>query len=227
MSTTIKGISEPSVKHDGSPFRVAIVHARWNKSVIDALVAGAISKLKESGVKESNIVVQSVPGSFELPLACAKYVLLSSMRDVPLSSNRVIAGSHVQADATATDLLGGLGGLSFGSPLAGPPSRVGTPAPTTTSMPSQAFDAVIAIGVLIKGETMHFEYICESVSHALMKLQLDTGTPVIFGVLTVLNDDQALSRSGLKQGGHNHGEDWGAAAVEMASHSRRWSEGKF
>lgn len=141
----------------------------------------------------------------------------------------MIAGSHIQAGATATDLLGGLGGLSFGSPLGGPPSRVATPAPSgaVVSMPSQPFDAVIAIGVLIKGSTMHFEYICESVSHALMKIQLDTGTPVIFGVLTVLNDDQALERSGLKEGGHNHGEDWGAAAVEMASHSRRWAEGKF
>lgn len=74
MSNTVKGISQPPVKFDGSPLRVAIVHARWNKTVIDALVAGAVQKLKESGVKESNIVVQSVPGSFELPLACTKYV---------------------------------------------------------------------------------------------------------------------------------------------------------
>lgn len=77
---------------------------------------------------------------------------------------------------------------------------------------------------------MHFEYICESVSHALMKIQLDTGTPVIFGVLTALTDDQALERSGLGRGdnkGHNHGEDWGLAAVEMGAHVRRWAEGKF
>ena len=72
--STIKG---PSVnQHDGSSLRIAIVHARWNKLVIEALVAGAVLKLKESGVKEANIVVQSVPGSFELPLACSKYVLL-------------------------------------------------------------------------------------------------------------------------------------------------------
>ena len=97
-------------------------------------------------------------------------------------------------------------------------------------MPHQPFDAVIAIGVLIKGSTMHFEYICESVSHALMRVQLDTGVPVIFGVLTALTDDQALERAGIGRGadkGHNHGEDWGSAAVEMASHSRRWAEGKF
>jgi 6,7-dimethyl-8-ribityllumazine synthase len=68
--STIKGPAP--AKYDGASLRIAIVHARWNSTVIDALVAGAISKLKESGVKESNIVVQSVPGSFELPLACAK-----------------------------------------------------------------------------------------------------------------------------------------------------------
>jgi 6,7-dimethyl-8-ribityllumazine synthase len=97
-------------------------------------------------------------------------------------------------------------------------------------MPNEPFDAVIAIGVLIKGETMHFEYISDSVSHALMKVQLDTGVPVIFGVLTALSEDQALQRAGLGQinnKGHNHGEDWGLAAVEMGSNVRRWSEGKF
>jgi len=97
-------------------------------------------------------------------------------------------------------------------------------------MPPGPFDAVIAIGVLIKGDTMHFEYISESVSHGLMRVQLDTGVPVIFGVLTALTDQQALERAGLGEGGkkgHNHGEDWGLAAVEMASQTRRWSEGKF
>lgn len=72
MDHTIKGLSESGVKHDGSALRVAIVHARWNKTVIDALLAGAKSKLKEHGVKESNIVVQAVPGAYELPMACSK-----------------------------------------------------------------------------------------------------------------------------------------------------------
>ncbi|TFK42371.1 dimethylribityllumazine synthase [Crucibulum laeve] len=209
MSSTIKGISQSEVSYDGSALRVAIVHARWNKTVIEALVAGAVAKLKERGVKESNIIIESVPGSFELPLACSK----------------MISGSHVQAGSNVTDLLGG---LNFGGAAS---SRASTPAPAgTVPMPSQPFDAIIAIGVLIKGETMHFEYICDSVSHALMKVQLDTGVPVIFGVLTALNDEQALSRAGLGTGankGHNHGEDWGLAAVEMGSHLRRWVEGKF
>jgi 6,7-dimethyl-8-ribityllumazine synthase len=134
----------------------------------------------------------------------------------------MIAGSHIQTGASTADLLGGLsfGGSSF---------RSGTPAPPAANVPHQPFDAVIAIGVLIKGSTMHFEYICDSVSHALMRVQLDTKIPVIFGVLTALTEEQALVRAGLGSGeikGHNHGEDWGLAAVEMGSHSRRWAEGK-
>ena len=143
----------------------------------------------------------------------------------------MIAGSHVQAGATATDLLGG---LTFGTstPTLRPQSRSSPPAPQVSiaNMPSQPFDAIIPIGVLIKGSTMHFEYICESVSHALMRVQLDTGVPVIYGVLNALNDDQALERAGIGRGadkGHNHGEDWAIAAVDMALSSRRWSEGKF
>ena len=74
---TIKGISFSESSLDGSNLRIAIVHARWNKLIIDALVKGAISKLKSVGVKENNIVVQSVPGSYELPIAASKYVKLS------------------------------------------------------------------------------------------------------------------------------------------------------
>lgn len=103
--------------------------------------------------------------------------------------------------------------------------------PKIATMPSQPFDAVIAIGVLIKGSTMHFEYICEAVTHGLMRVQLDSGVPVVFGVLTALTDDQALDRAGLGRGangkGHNHGEDWGLAAVEMGSHARGWAAGKL
>ena len=79
--------------------------------------------------------------------------------------------------------------------------------------------------MLIKGETMHFEYIADSVSHGLMRVQLDTGVPVIFGVLTVLNDDQAKARAGVDGMGHNHGEDWGLAAVEMGVKRKEWTNG--
>ena len=69
---TIKGL-EKAKTMDGSALRVAIVHARWNREVIDALVAGAVATLKSQGVRENNIVVQTVPGSFELPFAVQRY----------------------------------------------------------------------------------------------------------------------------------------------------------
>lgn len=74
---------------------------------------------------------------------------------------------------------------------------------------------------------MHFEYISDSVSQGLMRVQLDTGVPVIFGVLTVLTDEQAKARAGVAPGGHNHGEDWGLAAVEMGVKRREWAAGKM
>ncbi|KAI0283066.1 6,7-dimethyl-8-ribityllumazine synthase [Russula aff. rugulosa BPL654] len=215
MSEPVKNLPHFLESFDGSSLRIAIVHSRWNKSVIDALINGAKRKLKHYKVKEENIIVQSVPGSFELPLAC----------------QRVIAGSHVQAGATAIDLLGA---QNIGTPRSGTPVLgSGSSAAPIVNFPNAQkipFDAVIAIGVLIKGATMHFEYISQSVSQALMHVQLETGVPVIFGVLTALTEEQALERAGIGRPGnkgHNHGEDWGSAAVEMASRVRGWSEGRF
>ena len=72
---------------------------------------------------------------------------------------------------------------------------------------------------------MHFEYISESCCQGLMRVGLDTGVPVILGVLTCLTEEQALQRSGVGEGSHNHGEDWGLAAVEMATKGERWGKG--
>ncbi|RKO86360.1 6,7-dimethyl-8-ribityllumazine synthase, partial [Blyttiomyces helicus] len=86
------------------------------------------------------------------------------------------------------------------------------------------FDAAIPIGVLIKGSTMHFEYIADAASQGIMRVGLEAGIPVIFGLLTCLTEDQALERAGVGKGaskGHNHGEDWGMGAVEMAVLNKR------
>ena len=72
---------------------------------------------------------------------------------------------------------------------------------------------IIPIGILIKGDTLHFEVIAESVTKGLMDVGLSTGLPVIFGVLTVNTEEQAKDRS---TGANNHGLQWGKAAVEMA-----------
>lgn len=65
---TLKGPGAAQ-QHDGSALRIGIVHARWNTSIIEPLLKGTKEKLLGAGVKESNIVVQSVPGSWELPIA--------------------------------------------------------------------------------------------------------------------------------------------------------------
>ena len=78
---------------------------------------------------------------------------------------------------------------------------------------SGTVDAIVTAGVLIKGETLHFEYISESVSSGLMNVGLTTMTPVVYGVLNCLNEDQVKARS---SGDNNHGYDWGKTAVEMA-----------
>lgn len=62
------------VHHDGRGLRIGIIHARWNDKIIEPLLAGTKAKLLECGVQESNILVQSVPGSWELPLAVQRYV---------------------------------------------------------------------------------------------------------------------------------------------------------
>jgi 6,7-dimethyl-8-ribityllumazine synthase len=81
-------------------------------------------------------------------------------------------------------------------------------------------DAVVCIGCLIKGETYHFEYICEAVTQGIMRINLDTGVPCLFGVLTVKTKEQAEARAGIKPGSGNHGEEWAESAVLQAKHRR-------
>ncbi|EPS27548.1 hypothetical protein PDE_02491 [Penicillium oxalicum 114-2] len=202
--TSIKGPGAPET-FDGSDLRIAIVHARWNTQIIDSLVAGAKKSLFAAGVKEENITIQTVPGSYELPIGV----------------QRLYAASQVQASQTGE-------GISATDLLSASTSDLSKSANAPSTPQKKAFDAIIAIGVLIKGATMHFEYIADAVSHGLMRVQLDSGVPVIFGLLTVLTEEQGLERAGLGNGGmHNHGEDWGSAAVELGVKRRDWSEGKI
>ena len=80
---------------------------------------------------------------------------------------------------------------------------------------SGRFDAVVCLGCLIKGDTMHFEYLAEAVSQGLSRVALDSGVPVAFGVLTTLTDEQALERA--RPGQDNKGAEVARAAIEMAS----------
>ena len=81
------------------------------------------------------------------------------------------------------------------------------------------FDAVICLGCLIKGETMHFEYIAEAASRGIMNVSVTTGVPVAFGVLTALTEEQAVARSEPGEG--NKGREAALAAIEMATLFRK------
>jgi 6,7-dimethyl-8-ribityllumazine synthase len=103
------------------------------------------------------------------------------------------------------------------------------PLASQTLLETKEYDACISIGVLIKGSTLHFEYIADAVSQGLMQVGLKTRKPVIFGVLTCLNEDQAKARAGLPNATgqmHNHGHDWAQAALEMARLVQNANQGK-
>lgn len=74
-------------------------------------------------------------------------------------------------------------------------------------------DAVICLGCVIQGDTPHFDYICQAVSYGITEVNLKSKKPVIFGVLTTLNKNQALERAGGKLG--NKGEEAAVTAVRM------------
>lgn len=80
---------------------------------------------------------------------------------------------------------------------------------------SKKYDAVICIGAVIRGSTAHFDFVANEVSKGIAKVSLDTGVPVIFGVLTTDTIEQAIERAGTKAG--NKGYDAAVTAIEMAN----------
>jgi 6,7-dimethyl-8-ribityllumazine synthase len=82
-------------------------------------------------------------------------------------------------------------------------------------------DAIIALGAVIRGETTHYDYVCKLVSDGCQKISLDYDLPVIFGVLTTENEEQALERCGGKHG--HKGADAVDAALEMVATLRQLS----
>ena len=84
-------------------------------------------------------------------------------------------------------------------------------------------DAVVCLGVVIRGDTSHFDYVCEGVTQGLMQAALASQIPMAFGVLTTDNEAQALARSGEDL--HNKGREAALTAVEMALLKKRVSHG--
>ena len=80
---------------------------------------------------------------------------------------------------------------------------------------SKKYDAIIALGAVIKGATDHYDYVCAEVSKGIATVSMKTGIPVLFGVLTTDNIEQAIERAGTKAG--NKGYDVACSAIEMVN----------
>jgi len=155
MATVLKNLSEfnsndiPNAedKHFG------IVVSEWNSTITNALLQGAIDTLVNAGASDEQIIIKSVPGTFELAY-----------------------GAQHLFETTEVD-------------------------------------AVICIGCVIQGETRHFDFICDATANGIMRVSLDYSAPVIFGVLTTDNLQQAIDRSGGKHG--NKGVEAAVTALKM------------
>jgi len=135
--------------------RFAVVLSRFNRSIGERLLAGAIEALTAHGVEARTVDVVHVPGAFEIPLALKMLA---------------VAGKY---------------------------------------------DALIALGAVIRGETPHFEYVAGECSRGIAHVVLQFDIPVAFGVLTTDTEAQALARAGGSEG--NKGADAALAAVEMVN----------
>ena len=88
--------------------------------------------------------------------------------------------------------------------------------PVVAARLAQSHDAVIALGVVIRGGTPHFDYVCDSVTQALTRISLDESTPVANGVLTVNDQQQAIDRAGFADSVENKGAEAMIAALDTA-----------
>src|SRR5262245_46538480 len=151
-------IAEIEPNLTGAGLRIGIAVARFNRDIGDGLLSACTAALAEQGVRESDVLIVSVPGALELPLT------LQSLAQ------------------------------------------------------SRGFDALIALGAVVRGETYHFEIVSNESAAGITNVQLDTGIPIANGVLTCDTDAQAEARMAEK------GADCAAAAVEMANLLRSVAE---
>ncbi len=88
---------------------------------------------------------------------------------------------------------------------------------------SRKYDAVICLGSVIRGSTSHYDYVCNEVSKGIAAVSLESGVPVMFGILTTENIEQAIERAGTKAG--NKGYDCALGAIEMVNLLREMETG--
>ncbi len=155
MATAYHNLSDydPTSVPDASAMRFGIVVSEWNMNITGALLEGAVNTLKKHGAQEENILVQAVPGSFELTFGAAQMI----------KSGKV--------------------------------------------------DAVIALGCVVRGDTPHFDYVCAGTTQGIAHLNATTDTPVIYGLITTNDMQQAEDRAGGKLG--NKGDECAITAIKM------------
>lgn len=134
----------------GAGLKVAIAMSRFNEDIGDGLLSACVDALRALGVADTDMLLVTVPGALELPLALQRLALTGQ------------------------------------------------------------YDALVALGAVIRGETYHFEIVSNEMARGIGEVQLRTGVPIANGVLTTEDDDQALVRM------HEKGRDCAHAAVEMA-----------
>jgi len=126
--------------------------------------------------------------------------------------------------AAAVDALERAGAASENVDVVRVPGAFELPLAAKKLAATRRYDALIAIGCILRGETAHYDYVCSETSRGLQLAQMDTGLPIIFCVLTCDTLEQAIDRAGLKGG--NKGFEAGLAAIEMANLSRKLAGGK-
>jgi 6,7-dimethyl-8-ribityllumazine synthase len=124
-----------------------------------------------------------------------------------LLSSRLLGG--------ALDALGRHGVAEDDVDVAWVPGAFEIPLVAQKMAASKKYDAVIALGVIIRGATPHFEYVASEVSKGVAHASLHTGVPVMFGIITADSIEQAVERAGTKQG--NKGFDVAVSAIEMSN----------
>jgi 6,7-dimethyl-8-ribityllumazine synthase len=160
MMARYDDIEEIEPDHRGAGLRIGIAVARFNAQIGEGLLSACTAALRKHGVAPEDMLIVSVPGALELPLAL----------------QRLAQTGH--------------------------------------------FDALVALGAVIRGETYHFEIVSNESAGGITSVQLDSGVPVANGVLTTENDDQALERMSVK------GAECALAAIEMANLLRTLDDGR-
>ena len=115
----------------------------------------------------------------------------------------------------ALDALGRSGVLDEDIDLLKVPGAFEIPLVAKKTVATGKYDAVICLGAVIRGSTSHYDYVCAEASKGIAQVSLDSGTPVIFGIITTDTIEQAIERAGTKAG--NKGWSAAISAIEMAN----------